>query len=103
MLLIQSTFSQQLKEDDERFKKANDDLGTIVIEFRRAREGLPARPGFSHLKEAEPISEKTKKGVLGAVTTYVMGKSEYGRRNAVELNNGGTTGSEKRYPLLAQL
>ncbi|KAJ9120538.1 hypothetical protein QFC24_005212 [Naganishia onofrii] len=88
MHVRQWVFSQpQLKEDDERFKKANDDLGTIVIEFRRAREGLPARPGFSYLKEAEPISEKTKKGVLGAVTTYVMGKSEYGRRNAVELNN----------------
>ncbi|KAJ9115515.1 hypothetical protein QFC22_005274 [Naganishia vaughanmartiniae] len=59
------------EEDGPSGAAANDDLGAIVVEFRRARMGAQVMSGgFQKLQDGGTISEKTKKGILGAVTTF---------------------------------
>ncbi|KAJ9094764.1 hypothetical protein QFC21_005924 [Naganishia friedmannii] len=59
------------EEDGPLGTKTNDDLGAIVVEFRRARMGAQVMSGgFQKLQDGGSISEKTKKGILGAVTTF---------------------------------
>jgi hypothetical protein len=67
---VNVSFQRLDEEDGPSGTKTNDDLGAIVVEFRRARMGAPVMSsGFQKLQDGGTISEKTKKGILGAVTT----------------------------------
>ncbi|KAJ9094763.1 hypothetical protein QFC21_005923 [Naganishia friedmannii] len=73
-LILKSVIrSQRLNEEDGPARsKAEQDLGTIVIEIRRAQHGprVEYKPVYEGLQDSGTISEKTKKGILGAVTTF---------------------------------
>lgn len=68
------TFLQRLDEEDGPSgssvrKNGPADLGAIVIQARRAREGASVMSGaYFQVQDSGAISEKTKKGILGAVT-----------------------------------
>jgi hypothetical protein len=67
---VNVSFQRLDEEDGPSGTKTNDDLGAIVVEFRRARMGAQVMSsGFQKLQDGGTISEKTKKGILGAVTT----------------------------------
>jgi hypothetical protein len=65
---------QRLDEDDAAPRgPAQPDLGAITVTARRARAGASVMAGnYYKVQDAGSISEKTKKGILGAVTAYVL-------------------------------
>ena len=61
---------QRLDEDDSGERgPGKPDLGAIVIQARRARAGATIMSGnYYKVQDSGSISEKTKQGILGAVT-----------------------------------
>lgn len=74
---------QRLDEDDAAPRgPAQPDLGAITVTARRARAGASVMAGnYYKVQDAGSISEKTKKGILGAVTAYVFPHRNNGTSN----------------------